>query len=126
MTDSQATVLAAALDLDVSRIPICYPCLSFVAFARDDADARREARRVTPDIWDEGLKEAALAALRHAADTCVRDAAAALADASGRGGRSPVARAIVLCLAAQLAERSRSPVDAEATAGWAGTGWTVF
>src|SRR6266511_2125940 len=118
MTDSQATVLAAALDLDVSRIPICYPCLSFVAFARDDADARREARRVTPDIWDEGLKEAALAALR--------DAAAALADASGRGGRSPVARAIVLCLAAQLAERSRSPVDAEATAGWAGTGWTVF
>jgi hypothetical protein len=126
MNDGAAAV-ADALDLEVSALPICYACLSFVSFPLDDGDiarARREARRVAPDIWDEGLAEPAFAALRKASADGVPHAAAALRDAEATGGRSAVARAIVFRLATQMVERTGSPLGPEATDGWAGAGWT--
>jgi hypothetical protein len=127
MTAKSDDAVAAVLDLDVATTPICYACLSFVSFPLHDGDeacARREARRVAPDIWNEGLEEPALEALRRAAATGVRNAEAALHDAQANGGRSGVARAIVFRLATQLAERSQSPFDGDATRAWAGTGWS--
>jgi hypothetical protein len=127
LTNERADRVAAALDLDVAATPICYACLSFVSFPLHDGDtsrARREAPRGAPDIWDEGLEEPALDALRTAAAGGVADADVALVDARTNGGRSAVARSIVFRLATQLAERSASPLDFEATSGWAGTGWT--
>lgn len=103
--------LAAALDLDLGHVGICHACLSFVAFPLDGGDvreARSWARRMTSDLWHEGLAEPALAAMRDAADAGIEGAAAALADLERNGGRSAVARAIVLRLAADLVEQMRA------------------
>jgi hypothetical protein len=102
--------VAAALDLDLDTTPICLACLSNVSAGvrkGDERDARSWARRMTPSIWDEGLAEPALDALEKASADGVRLADACLADLVARGGRSVVARAIVLRLAAELAERER-------------------
>src|SRR5215218_6996765 len=102
---ARARAFAARLDLDIHRIPVCYACLSFVSFPLDAGDERKAkswARRMTADIWDEGLAEPALAAVRRARDEAVPDAAAALDDLERKGGRSGVARGIVLRLAADL------------------------
>lgn len=115
----QLASFAAQLDLDVSRTPICYACLSFVSFPLDEGDereARSWARRMTPFIWEEGLAEPALAAVRKARAAGVPRAAACLADLEERGGRSVVARAIVLRLAADLAARTRTELRLAATA----------
>jgi hypothetical protein len=107
---------ASGLDLDVSRTGICYACLSFVSFpldAGDEREARSWARRMTPYIWEEGLAEHALAAVRNARDAGVPGADACLADLEQRGGFSVVARAIVLRLAADLAERTRTEMQLE-------------
>ena len=127
MTKELADHIAAALDLDVAEMPICYACLSFVSWPLHDerrAEARRAARRVAPDLWDEGLEQPALDALRCAADAGVPDAKLALLDAQTNRGRSAIAPAIVFRLATQLAERSEGPLDFDATKGWAGVGWT--
>jgi hypothetical protein len=127
VNDRSAAAVAEALDLDVAALPICYACLSFVALPLHEGDtggARREARRVAPDIWEEGLKAPALDALRKAAAGEVAGAEAALRDAETKGGRGAAARSIVFRLATQLVARSASPFDVEATRGWAGTGWT--
>ncbi len=110
---------ASALDLDVGRTPICYACLGLVSVplaAGDEPEARSWARRMTPDIWEEGLAEPALAAVRRARDDGVASADACLADLEARGGRSVVARAIVLRLAADLAVRTRTALRLEAAA----------
>lgn len=70
--------------------------------------AKREARQMTPILWDEGLAEPALAAARLAAAGHVEGAAHALADLEHNGGRSATARAIVLELAAEQYRRSRA------------------
>jgi hypothetical protein len=127
MTPERADAIAAALELDVAETPICYACLSFVSFPLDSGDtaqARREARRVAPDIWDEGLAEPALDALRKAVAEGVLDADHALRDADAARGRSAVARAIVFRLAAQMVERTGSPFGPDTTAGWAGAAWS--
>ena len=95
------------------EIPICYACLSFVSLALDADDpveAARQARRMTPYLWDEGLAEPALAAVRRACECGVPHARDGLDDLELRGGRSAVARAIVLRLAAELSRRVHTEV----------------
>ncbi len=110
---------AAALDLDLARMTVCHACLSFVSMPLDAGDveeARGWARRMTPFIWEEGLAEPALAAVRKAHAAGVPGADACLADLETRGGRSVVARAIVLRLAADLAARTRIELAVEEAA----------
>lgn len=92
----------AALGLDLARIPICPACLSFVSMSLDDPkEARYWSFQMTPHLWQEGLREPALEAVRESGD------AAALADLEAKGGRSKFARAIVMELARQQDERSK-------------------
>lgn len=101
---------ARELDLDLDDLPICLACLSFVAMAIDAGDEleiRRWTRKMTPDLWDEGLALPARLAVERAQRRGVRDAAEALADINERGPRSPVARAIVRRLGEALSERAR-------------------
>ncbi len=93
---------------------VCLACLSIVAFALDDCDRHEIQGRLmqmTVPLWEEGLAEPALAAVREACDRGLRDAPSALADLERDGGRTPIARAIVLCLARQLRRRAR--IEAE-------------
>jgi hypothetical protein len=73
----RAANLASKLDLHVHEIPICLPCLSFVAFPLDSGD-ERELRRATlhftPILWDEGLAEPARQALERARVRRMKDA----------------------------------------------------
>lgn len=108
---NQLDELAARLDLDVDRIPICIACLSIVSMPLghgDERTARREARTMAPILWHEGLAEPALAAVRRAGDESVPGAVAALADLERDGGHSATARAIVLRLAADLAAEAEA------------------
>jgi hypothetical protein len=92
----------ADLGLDVDRLPICEACLSFVSCSLDDPkEARHWTYEMTPAIWQEGLREPALEAVRKLGD------AEALADLEAKGGRSKTARAIVMHLARQQDERAR-------------------
>ena len=59
-------------------------------------------RRITRDLWEDGLAEPALAAVRLAAEQGVPDAPEALADLERNGGTSVTARAIVRRLAASF------------------------
>jgi hypothetical protein len=107
--------LIAALDLDVDRIPICGLCLTFVSFPLDDGDertAKREARKMAPILWDEGLAEPALGAVRRARDRGVPLAREMLDELEQGGGRSAAAREIVLHLARQQAVRVRAGLQA--------------
>jgi hypothetical protein len=117
---------AVATELDVPLdCGICLACLSFVAFAIDGGDEReiaRQARRMTPDLWAEGLAEPALAAAARAVRDGVADAALALADLEQRGGRGAVARALVRRLAEQLSHEMRTEVRREERLRRAGPG----
>ena len=116
---SQLGPFARALDLDLGRIRVCFACLSFVScpLAEGDLDeAKVWARRMTPDLWAEGLAEPALRAVRKARLAGLRYGEECLADLEERGGRSVVARAIVLRLAADLHERTRTEMQLEAAA----------
>jgi len=109
----RADELAGRLRLDLDSTRICLACLSIVAFALDGGNRHEIQGRLvalTHTLWDEGLAEPALAAVREARDRGVRDAPAALADLERDGGRTPIARAIVLCLAEQL--RHRADIEA--------------
>jgi hypothetical protein len=111
----RADAFAAALDLDLDA-GICRACLCIVSHALDQGDTAeiaRQIRRVTQDLWEEGLAEPALAAVGRACDLGVHDAAAALADLERRGGRSSVARSIVRRLAEELSRRTRAEMRLE-------------
>jgi hypothetical protein len=84
----------AELGLDVDRIGICQACLCLV-------ETKRDTIRMAPILWEEGLREPALEAVRRSGDV------AALADLEANGGRSATARAIVFFLAEQQKERAR-------------------
>jgi hypothetical protein len=84
----------ADLGLDVDRIGICQACLCLV-------ETKRDAVTMTPILWEEGLREPALEAVRRSGD------AAALADLEAKGGRSKTARAIVMELAKQQDDRAK-------------------
>jgi hypothetical protein len=112
----RADRLAGRLRLRLDSTRVCLACLSIVAFALDDCNRHEIQGRLmqlTVPLWEEGLAEPALAAVREACDRGVPDAEAALADLERHGGRTPVARAIVLCLARQLRRRAR--IEAELT-----------
>jgi hypothetical protein len=118
LSQPRADALAATLDLDLDA-GICLACLSFVSVALDGGDRReiaRELRRMTPDVWHDGLAEPAIAAVRRACELDVPDAEAALADLERHGGRSRVARAIVRRLAEELSRRTHTAMRLETLA----------
>jgi hypothetical protein len=118
LPEARAAALAASTDVGLDS-GICLACLSFVSIALDGGDPRdiaRELRRMTPDIWHDGLSGVAIAAVRRARDRGVLDADVALADLEERGGRSVVARAIVRKLAEELSRRARTTARVETIA----------
>jgi hypothetical protein len=113
--------LAAALDLDVQDMGICLACLSFVSMAIDAGDEREVAlwtRRMTPDLWAEGLELPVRLALARAGAAGVPEAAEGLADVETRGARSLVVRAIVRRLAAQLSAHAKGDVTKMGFTSW--------
>lgn len=103
-------MLVDQLELDVMTAGICLPCLTFVAFPLDSGDertARREARKLTPILWEEGLELAVLVALETARRDGVSGATEAIEDVQRQGPRSPVVESIVWRLAEQLVEDIR-------------------
>src|SRR5438046_78198 len=108
LDEAEAEAFAARLDLDLDR-GICHACLSFVSVALDGGvvcEIGRQLRRMTPDLWEEGLDTTkALAAAERACELGTPHAREALADLEQRGGKSIVARAIVRRLADQLSAR---------------------
>ncbi len=115
----RARAFVACLDVDVKAAGICYACLSFVSLPLDGGDEREAvswARKLTPDLWHEGLEEYALATVCAARDAGVREADAASVDLELNGGRSTVARALVLRLAEDLTRRTRTEMRLEAAA----------
>jgi hypothetical protein len=103
--------LVAAVGLDVDRIPICKLCLTFVSAPIGEGDertAKREARKLALDLWQEGLAEPVLDAVRRARDRGVPLAAEVLDELEQGGWRSVVVREIVLHLARQEEVRARA------------------
>ena len=95
------------LDLDVMTAGVCLPCLTLVAFPLDSGDkpaARREVRKLTPILWEEGLEFAVLVALETAKRDGVSGAAEAIEDVQRQGHRSHVVGQIVWRFAEQLVE----------------------
>ena len=110
LSDLRAAALADRLELDVMTVGVCLACLSFAAFpleAGDERTARREARRLTPDLWAEGLELPTLLALERAKRDGVRDAREAIEDVRVNGPHSATVRAIVWRLAVDLADDVR-------------------
>ena len=63
ITFKAAALLAARLELDLDDTPICLACLSFVSLplgSGDEREARSWTRRMTYDIWHEGLEQPAM------------------------------------------------------------------
>jgi hypothetical protein len=105
-----AATVVRALDLDVMTAGVCLPCLTFVAYpldSGDDSRARREARKLAPDLWEEGLELALMLALEGARRDGVAGASAAIEDVRVHGPRSLVVQAAVWRLAEQLVEDMR-------------------
>lgn len=103
LSPDRAAALAERLEIPFDGI--CLACLSFVSSAvhtGDERDIRVWVRRMTPDLWHDGLDEIAL---RYVGAAAIDDAEAgvALADLRREGPRSAMARAIVLDLARRLA-----------------------
>jgi hypothetical protein len=113
---ARARALVARLDVDVTGAQVCLACLTFVSWPLHEGNEREAvswARRLTPDLWVEGLEEYALLLVRGACERGVADAEAALDELELEGGRSAVARALVLQLAADLARRTRTELALE-------------
>ncbi len=110
MTRAEAAALAAVLELDVDDIAICHACLSFVSLAIDSGNERQVAGSITrmaPDLWAEGLAQPVRLALERARKRGVANAEEAVVTVAKSGPRSPVVRAIVRRLAAELSARAQ-------------------
>ena len=103
---TRAAELAAQLDLHVHAIPICLPCLTFVALPLDErrrarAQARHAALHADPvggrSRPSRRGKRSSVHRLRR-----LKDAERAVADVEERGAKTTIARAIVHVLALQL------------------------
>lgn len=113
-----AAEVVDGLDLRLDSAGICLACLTFVAFPLDSGDersARREARRLAPDLWAEGLELTAMLALENAKREGVERAEDAIEDVRRNGSRSAVVQAIVWRLAELMVEdiRARASERAE-------------
>ena len=121
--------LADALELELYSAGVCLPCLTFVAFplgSGDERTARREARKLAPDLWAEGLELTTMLALETARRDGVPAAEQAIEDVRRDGWRSLVVHAIVWRLAGLMVEdmartkvvmRQREPNGASARIG---------
>jgi hypothetical protein len=90
-----------------------------VSFALDRGDRRevsRQLRRVTPDLWHEGLADHALAAVKSAVELGLPGSREALIELEARQGAGVVARAIVRQLAVDLSRRTRTEMSLESFA----------
>ena len=108
---ARARRLAEAIQLDLDDTKICLPCLSIVAAELEagyEPKIRGALVSMTPTLWAEGLEAPARTSVADAARRGVRDAAAALLELNESGPRTPIARAIVRVLAAQLNVRSQA------------------
>jgi hypothetical protein len=102
-----AKELADRLELDLYAAGVCLPCLTFAAFPLDSGDertARREARKLAPDLWAEGLELTTMVALETAKRDGVDGAAEAIEDVAREGWRAAVVHAIVWRLAELMVE----------------------
>lgn len=129
MQPEAAKELADRLELDLYAAGVCLPCLTFAAFPLDSGDertARREARKLAPDLWAEGLELTTLVALETARRDGVEGAVEAIEDVARDGWRAPVVHAIVWRLAELMVEdmatrkevrRQREPSGASASTG---------
>src|SRR5437870_238812 len=116
MSQARADSIAAQLQIGLD-VGICHACLGFVCIAIEAGNPRdvaRETRRVTRDLWAEGLAEPALTAVRAACASGIHDADEALADLELAGGSSIVARSIVRCLAEKLVRRTNAALRFDA------------
>ena len=92
------------------RDRICHACLSFVSLAIDSGDERKVAGSITrmaPDLWAEGLAQPVRLALERARKRGVANADEAIVAVDKSGPRSPIVRAIVRRLAADLSARAK-------------------
>jgi hypothetical protein len=111
MDRTAATALAERLELDMHASGVCLPCLTFVAFPLDsgsEREARSWCRRMSHDLWADGLDLPAMLALETAKRDGVPRADEAIQDVRRRGARSPVIHAIVWRLAQQMVEEIRA------------------
>jgi len=113
LTAQQANALAIKLDVELNAV--CHMCLSVVSFALEEGTPDEIAgalRRMTPELWADGLGERVLASVARSCAAGVHHALEALAELEARGGRSVVARAIVRRLAVELSARMRRAEEA--------------
>jgi hypothetical protein len=102
---------AARLDLDLDGSGVCLACLSFVSIPLDAGDvqtARREAVRIAPDLWADGLEAPMKAALEQARREGVPYAEEASRQVEVSGPRALVVQAVIYRFAAELVERTRA------------------
>lgn len=97
---------------------VCLACLTFVAFPLDSGDertARREARKLAPDLWAEGLELTVMLALENARRDGVPGAREAIETVRCHGPRSLVVQDVIWRLAEQMVEdmRRKRPVIAK-------------
>ncbi|HEV2592548.1 MAG TPA: hypothetical protein VGU02_11710 [Gaiellaceae bacterium] len=128
MAFSPVRAAALAERLEIPLDGICLACLSFVSSAvrtADEGDIRLWVRRMTPDLWHDGLDEIALRYVGAAAAED-GDAAEAYADLVRDGPASAMARAIVFDLGRRLAadEAARDGIWTEVTRNGDGFGFT--
>jgi hypothetical protein len=111
MTKQEVDELALALDLQLGEVDVCDACLSFVSFPLERGEEREAAnwaRRMAPDLWDEGLALPIQAALQRAKNRGVPGAAEAIAEVGERGPRARIVAAVVRRLAEQQVAEMRS------------------
>jgi hypothetical protein len=104
----RATALARRLEIPFDGI--CLACISFVSAAVRSGDVRDThtwVRRMTPELWSDGLDEIAVEHLVRLCDREDPEALEAHDDVERDGARTTIARAIVLELALRLAEQER-------------------
>jgi hypothetical protein len=109
LTFAQAERLLEGVEVPLDP-RICFACLSIVSMTLDggrSAAIHGCLRQMTPWLWEDGLEEVALDALRAA------DAHEALAELEEHGARSAVARVIVRDLALELARNARTTMAVE-------------
>ena len=131
MQPASAKELANALDLELYGAGVCLACLTFAAVPLDsgtEREARREARKLAPDLWAEGLELTTMLALETARRDGVPNAAEAIEEVGRDGWRSPVVHAIVWRLAELMVEdmhRRTAARQSEPSGASTSTGWPV-